>query len=275
MFTFPKHCSKPNASTIKVENVLMAPSNKILLNNVIEEELQSILRPFNLMQSLFICAKYSIRNNIITSNTNLYYFIRMLLTLIYRGACLCQVIGMVGRLHNEFWGINSLFFCVGYFINFIIYLIGDLVHGFFNILHSHYNILLVLKIQHVLRVLQIKSDEIRSFIVYNWTYTFIFNLLSISYVICYCFTIAEISILEIITAYASIAYDINVIYALLLLKLLQKMLRVWIGKVQNSRNLEELQTEEYWNVMLDVYLHILDGYMIIQTTFQQMVCYFF
>ena len=259
-------------------NVKMNSRIKTIRNDVIEKDLQSVLRPLNLMQSLFLCAKYSIRDNIITCNTSVYNFSRVLCTVIYRCFCLHFLIGMIKFLHNKFWGAHSFLYCLCFTVDFFMYLVGDLMNCFSNIMQSDHNILLVLKIQHVLNVLQInkKDNELRNLIIYNWTYVIILNILSIGFVICYCFTMLKyfVSFFEITTAYASIAFDINIVYALALLKLTKYMLYVWIAQVQKSTNRLEFETAEYWDKMLEVYLHILDIYLIIEKTFRHMVSLF-
>ncbi|PZC77113.1 hypothetical protein B5X24_HaOG203730 [Helicoverpa armigera] len=44
-------------------------------NSAIEKDVQSLLKPFNIMFALFICSKYKIQDGLISANSMLYYVI--------------------------------------------------------------------------------------------------------------------------------------------------------------------------------------------------------
>ncbi|PZC79316.1 hypothetical protein B5X24_HaOG201014, partial [Helicoverpa armigera] len=247
--------------------VVKRPTVSSERRNKIEEDLESILKPLNIMQSLFICAKYSIRNRIITHNSKLYNALRVFCTCIYSCIYLYRMISQDHQTINKSW--RKFWFGMAWIAGFILYMVGDLINTISNIKHSHKNILLVLKIQHVLSILRISGTDLRIFVCYSWASVIILNIFSISYVICYCFT-TNIIIFEIISAYTSIAHDINIAYAIILMKLNEKMVRVFMEELESSK-CDDSKIEEYWNRMLNMYLNILEIYNIIWKTFQQML----
>ncbi|PZC77093.1 hypothetical protein B5X24_HaOG200743, partial [Helicoverpa armigera] len=241
-------------------------------NNIVDEDLQSILRPLNLMQSLFLSAKYCIRDKNITSTTRFYTFLRIIFVLVHRCFQAYQIIVWNTNMFNE----NStspnyysmLYLCIASTVGFFIYFIGDVISIISNIVFRRSNILLVLKIQHVFSFLRLNRNEIRGFIVSSWVLVIVSNVMSLSFVVYYVFTFAEVHFITMFTAYASISFEINVLYAFILLKLTENMLREWIKKFEATRNIDD--SEKLFQVF-GIYWDTLEIYMIIEKTFQHMV----
>ncbi|PZC77092.1 hypothetical protein B5X24_HaOG200742 [Helicoverpa armigera] len=260
----------------KVENISAVTSEDRFQNNKVEEDLQSIFKPFNFMMNLFLCAKYSVRGKCFTPNTRFYNWFRLICVIVNRCFNLRQFIiwhYTIKKTHFVFsYYYGHLCINIGSAIIYILYLTGDLIISVSTITQSDYNIFLVIKMQEVLKSLKINGSEIKGFLSFSWWSVIISNILSIGYIILYCFTLADmVSIVDVISAYASISYEIHVLYALLLLKLTNKMLTVWIKEFRNSRNLGDSTNEEYINRMFFIYWDVQDIYMTIEKTFHHTV----
>lgn len=148
MFSYFNNYSKSNKNAVKIIKIMpTTSSSELSRDHVIENDLRSVLRPLNLILRLFFCAKYSIRNNIITSNTFFYNLFRVFGMLTYRCVLLYSWIIYIIENCDLIWGEYSLLFSSNMVVDFILFFIGDLVNIILSIMQSDYNILMVLKIQ--------------------------------------------------------------------------------------------------------------------------------
>lgn len=246
------------------------PNSHVLLHNIIDKDLQKVLRPLNLVQTSLLCEKYTIRDNFITFNSYFYNFIAVLCTLLFRFVCLYLII-MPFKIDDD----AKRFIYTSNICDYIFYSIGYLLNNFTNIIQSYNNILLVLKIQHVHRILKINGQDLKSLVICNWICViflysfFIFNIIYI------CEAYPYISIIGLIATFATIAFDMNIVYALLVMKLMNKTLYMWIENLQKSRYVEDTERESYWKIMFDVYLNMQEAYKIIENAFRPLVSYCF
>ncbi|PZC77095.1 hypothetical protein B5X24_HaOG200745 [Helicoverpa armigera] len=258
-----------------VENISRVPSDNICENNRIEEDLQLILRPLNFMQGLFFCAKYSIRGKSITCTTRGYHLLRVICVIVAHGYnAYLFIVNSIAFWNNPIassFFYSSLCLWVSSFIAYILYMIGDSLNSIVNISMSHLNIVLVLKIQHVLSFLRLRRSDVKGSIICSWACVIIANILSFGWIAYFCATAPEINYIPIITSYASITYEINVIYAFTLLNLTTKMLNVCINEFRTSSCLKASENVKYLHELFHTYCNILEIYMIIEKTFQHMV----
>ena len=258
---------------ISIENVPTVSYKKTLYNNVIQEDLQSVLRPLNLMQSILFCAKYSIRDNIINSNTRVSSFLRVLCMFLLQCTSFYYLV-----VSNVTFSDSNMALKVCFFVcstaDFFLLFIGDLINSYLNITYSYYNILLVLKIQYVLRFLQINKTELKSVFVCNWICIISLNIFYILYITYLYLCFFHVSIISFILAYASIAFDLNIMYALLVLMLVQKLLQVWIENVSKLRNNEDSYSEVFWDKTFNIYLNIQEIFIVMETIFRHMVSFY-
>ncbi|PZC79317.1 hypothetical protein B5X24_HaOG201015 [Helicoverpa armigera] len=260
---------KPNKSATTLEHGTRESTENEPNSFVIEDDLQSILKPLNLMLGYFFCSKYSIRDKLITYNSYIYEYIRVLVVIIIYSWNFYNTILLNKKMLDQHWhGLICL--GLGSMSGFFLSLIGDTIITWSNIIQKQCNILLVIKIQQILRVLQIYGNELRNVINWSWICVIVLNIFSMSYFICYCVTIEEINVIGIIISFASVTYDINVVFAFLLLKLCEKILRVWLEKIKLLKDNGDEASDEFWNRMLKVYLSLLDIYLMIESTFKHM-----
>lgn len=183
------------------------------------------------MQSLFVCAKYSIRGKTITSNSNIYHLMKIFCLLVFQCAFLYNLFIAI-KLYSVVPGISGIFYCTSSVIDTAFFFIGVLIKYCVQLRKYYHGVENPIRPQILTK--QINVKELKSFTVYNWTWIVTVNCFCIFFV--FSFTFIGIRFFELMSTYASISFDINVVYAFLALKLLEKMLRVQIDKVHNARN---------------------------------------
>ena len=139
-----------------------------IYNNIVDEDVQSILLPLNLMQYLILCPKYRIRNHLITPNSFISNFVSavgiLLLISIFthRGFVLFSDKDNSAILFSSdttSFCFDSIYYCLGFTLNFV-----------FGIVHSKKNIKFVLTFQQVHRFLNCEKLSKR-FIMCSWIST--------------------------------------------------------------------------------------------------------
>ena len=96
--------------------------------------------------SLFLYAKYSVHDTIISANNYIYYlFIGFFLVLLCQSVSLHNLIAMT-CLYDYSSDVFTLFAWFDSFAGFLIFLIGDAINSFSNMMCKYFNMLLVLRI---------------------------------------------------------------------------------------------------------------------------------
>ena len=178
MFWFFKKYLNPVRTTPVIVNARTISSNGILFNTKIEDDLQSVLRPLNLTPRIFFCTKYSIRDNIISSNTFIYNLVRLLCMVIIECIIFHDLIILIYRDCTERGLYTIQLYCLRCGSDTLVFLSEDLVFTISNIMQGHYQMLLVGKIQYLLRVLHVDKKDLRYFICI-WTCIIIFSIFCI------------------------------------------------------------------------------------------------
>lgn len=251
-----------------MKNTTTVAYKEVLLNNFIEEDLQSLFKPLDMMQKLFICAKYSIKDNFITSNSRKYNCIGLLIVVIFH---ILVFIQLVISIVNWKGASTTLGWCN--FFDFFFFSLGFIINYCSIIIHCNSNALLVLKIQHVHRILKIDRRLYNSLVISNWAYVIILNVLYLVGTFFYGLPFSFSNIVDLISGYSSISFDINVVYAIFFVNLLRRTLNVWIEEMQVSKNFGDLSDEAHLKVMYDLYLDILEAFKIFETTFCLLVSF--
>ncbi|XP_063897712.1 uncharacterized protein LOC135118775 [Helicoverpa armigera] len=237
--------------------------SEVLLDNFIEKDLQSLLKPLNIMYSVFICAKYSIRDNFITSNNFLYNFTGVFTTGLFLCISVYRICSTLSskRIEYVIFEWNTIF-------NFMSYSLGLIMNYIINIRFSDKNIQLVVKVQSVLRVLKMNRKDLTCLLVYNWSGVLAINALivgSIAYMMYIFFP--HVDILDVIYFYSTIVFDVNIMYSLFVTNFSRKALCSWINDVLQSGD----DSDFYWNRIFNVYLNMLDIYTTLEVVFQYSV----
>lgn len=231
-------------------------------NNTIDKELQSVLRPLSLIETLLISSKYKIQNDKITTHNKCYNvvsFIALLFKLILIVYTARQAFLQYGKTDLLGFGImyETMYNFIGWCLNY-----------YNNIIHGPSTIVLILKIQNIQRNLKIDGKKyIRS----NWCWFIFMSCFYITYNIIYyiVYRIKDVSLC--LTLFLFISFDFNVIYAMIILKILCECVKVWTKDLRRAEHLRGSEYEFYWKNMFKVFMEIFEAYQLLQKTVQKMV----
>ncbi|PZC79305.1 hypothetical protein B5X24_HaOG201002, partial [Helicoverpa armigera] len=267
MFSLLNFKRKQQSDPVVLTKAPNIPYSEGLLDNRVEKDLQSVLRPLNLTLGIFICSKYSIRYNFITPNGIYYNICGFVCVVIYCSYSIYTTVSSsieLVQLKNNFnprlhWSsIFEVFFNA----------FGLMLHYINNVKHRCNNTAIVLKIQFAIKVLEFNSNELKSLKFFNWLSIIILNgicLVSIAFFSYFFFE--NLRFFGILSFYCSVIFDVSLLYAACVIKLLRKLLAAWNDHVVRSKNILDSQRESYWNTMYDVYISILEAYMIVEKSF--------
>lgn len=255
---------RPKLNSLVIHNV-PRQQHKEGVTTIIDKDLQSVLRPLNFTQNMFICAKYSIRDNVVTSNSPYYKCFSIICIFFYLGFEIFVTVAFL--LYFPIPKFLSMLMRINYI--HIVFLTGYAISISSNIIHSRNNVLLVLKIQNVLKSLDIKGENLKTLVVVTWVFV-------ISLHVCCCLVrssffsgLSVADILCFLINYICVLFETNILYAVVILKLLRKMLNVWMEKFIKST--KESMRERRWNTMYKTYSNILEAYTLFVETFRLLV----
>ena len=236
------------------------------LHNFVDTDVQSMLFPLNLMQNILLCPKYRIKNNFIHPN-NLTSIVLTLCGGALSISLMCYRIYVyftfdVVKIYWKLLSISSyadlLLYCFGFIVNYVA-----------NVRQTKRNMAFVLKIQDVHRFLNEKSYSKR-FIIGNW-FNFIliwgFYIYISIHIVCH----FHLSVLVLFICLTFMCFDINVVYATRILKLLSDKVHIWNIYTQRLVQMDHRDKEVYCKRMFQTYVDILESYKIYRSSFQQMV----
>ena len=239
-----------------------------LPRHVIEKDLQSVLKPFNVMEALFFSAKYRIRDNIIMTNHYLYSILSMFVTSILVCYCYYDWFGFTCVFDYEGFQLLQRFNLV---LIYFLLVIGSFSSCYTNIFLESKNILFVIKIQDVYRVLR-DTGSFKHFVIPNWIYVITINVYQIVWLFYtyyyFDFTTSGFKF----SPYFWIIHDIHLLYISTTLKLMTTLLKAWIENIQKPGSVENSEHDCYWNTMYQAYLNILDASKLFETTLHHSVC---
>ena len=239
-------------------------SVKNISSFTVDEDVQSILLPFNLMEYITFCHKYTIKNNVITPKSLKSYLISMIGTLIiifvliYRTYMIFFYYDCYGRNYilNYLGCYDCIFYCFGFIMNF--------VNG---IILSEKSIEFVYSFQKVHRFL--KNDTcFNQFIIWSWInvigYTFGHNVFFITF----CVYTGE-SYYLILSLVICVVLDLNMIYATRGITVLKNKVVIW--NVKAMKTLKDINRENDTKEIFQAYVDILKCYNIHKFCFQHIV----
>lgn len=232
---------------------------EILLKNLIDGDVQTIFLPLDVMSAVTLYPKYRIQDNYITPNSRVAINLSLLGTITYISLLVCQFTLMCCYYENSdlifFASIyDTSHYCFGFFINFILCL-----------KYSEYNVKFVLALQDVHRFLNIGSS-FRSFTVWNWVMpiscaTFAF----MSYL--FYFIALELYVSE-FSSFIVIIFDLNIIYAIRIIKLLEITMVLWNAKALKLPDFDDADAKLYNQEVFKAFCKILKCYELYKVLFR-------
>lgn len=243
---------------------------EVLVDNFVTKDFQKVLTPLNMLQQVFFLSKYVIKDNFITSNGHIYNLMSFLAAISYLSLVVMKAIYYILRLPDP--KIYLLFI-----LEVIIMATGLITNVIINVKQSENNVRLVLTLQKILR--KQMSENIEQ----EWK---IMNLVSVgiilvTYILFYLnFFIAYYQnnpFYEVLVPALILIFDMNMIYAANMAKIIAKQLDLWIIELKlycTEKDLnDEVETDAEFHCirLLSIYEEILLAYKIYKTVFKHLV----
>lgn len=232
-------------------------------NNMVDKDVQLLLLPLNLSQYIMFCPKYRFKNDLITPNTLFSNIVSLLFTLffifLYILCTYLEHFNIIDLHYSTFVMISAqfvcIFFCVGFAMNF--------VNG---ITQTSNNIQFVLVFQKIHEIFN--KDNVKHFVLMSS----ILVVLALSfYLILLAYFFTQLG-LKFYSSYGMlvVVFDLNIVYATQLIKLLESKVKQWNSHVLNSQEWDPHQ-ENVTNKQFQAFLDILACYNIHKISFQPLV----
>lgn len=233
-------------------------------NNIVDEDVQSLVLPFNIIQYIMFCPKYRIKNNCVTPNSLFSNFVSLVGTLAF--------ISMFIYRHYVLYAINH---CMGYtalmcsitFVDCIYYCFGFAMNFVFGVIYTNKSVNFVLIFQKVHRILNNRSTFRRSVII-NWI-----GLMSYlgGYIFAFTYFCVSLSFEHMFNFYLLVFFDLNTICAIRGFNLLEDKIAIWNNHLLLSQDAERAFDPNNCKIMLQAYFDLLECYKLHRVCFQQFV----
>lgn len=280
MFELPSVADRPSANNGKMykENVITFETGasgasygaiSALPNNFLERNLQSALIPMHIMLVLFFCAKFNIWDHKITPTGVYHTIFSALSTLTILCGCFYFMLGSSFAVFSG--GFSYFQYLNKVYVHFLLFF-GICLNFYINIIHKYNNVFVILKVQSIYQILKI-NEIFKRLVFSNWAYVITLNCFHIAWVF-YSYYDYELNIVGVgisFMSYCFVSFDMTLLYAARVMKLLTKPLECWVKTVKRSGRVANSENECYWNTMFEVYMEILEVYEICEKTFHQMV----
>ncbi|KAF9797788.1 hypothetical protein SFRURICE_017983 [Spodoptera frugiperda] len=223
---------------------------------LIDREVQAILRPLNLMQHITFGPKYRIKNNYIFPNnllTNVLslaakiVFIFSYTYCVYFGSTYAERISQPITFLDFLRFYDCLFYCIGFALTFVI-----------QVTQGKNSILFVLLFQEVHRFLNNKIS-IKQTVSSIWIVVILTSLFVPVYFIVFC-VLVNFPFYFIIPSHFLAAFDFNMVYATQVMKLLTNKVDLWVSQVKYGDKLESRHRGDYWRKLFQTYVDIMKCY---------------
>lgn len=206
------------------------------MNHLVTLELQKIFRPLNLMQNIIFCPKYVIKKNHISPNNFRSFLISglaaitFLTTLAYINYVICFDKATAFYLENQHV-VTCLF-------DTFFYSVGFLINTVTAAAQTNMNVEFVISIQEV--VIMFKNS-FKKYTICNWLSMTIIPVFYVAYISC-CYIIFESkNSLYICVMILLVSFDINIFYAIRLIKLLERSIAFWNNMIRNTGGIRDHQ----------------------------------
>ena len=242
---------------------------KLISNDAVDKDVQSMLLPLNLMHNIIFCPKYRIKDNVITPNSFITNFFAMIATLVYIFTFVhCTYLVTVNKeIHTR-----STFMYYIPFYNCFFYSFGLSMNFVNGVIRTKSNIQFVLMFQKVHRFINNESG-FKHIIIWSWI--IFLEVLSIYTIVFTYFQIQIGTLFSVYAIYFLIIFDFNVIYFMRVMRLLENELDLWNIQHLNLHEREDKYEINYCTTMFQAYVDILKCYNSHKDSFQQFVsiCY--
>ena len=250
----------------KNRNIRRINPVKLVSNDTVDKDVQSMLLPLNLMQNIIFYPKYRIKNGVITPNSLFSKIVSMIATLVFIFGFVhfsyTALTTLKGLGHPTFMHVvscyNCIFYCFGVVLNFMI-----------ELFRTKRNVQFVLKFQKVHRFINNQSGFNNIII---WTWIIVIVILSI-YGIAFTYLNTKIAsrFHSNCYVYILIVFDFNIVYITRILRFLENEVVLWNIRDFNPHEIENMHGGNYHNRALQAYVEIMQCYDMFKHIFQEFV----
>ncbi|KAF9800093.1 hypothetical protein SFRURICE_016970 [Spodoptera frugiperda] len=245
-----------------IRRIMNVNYTKVLLDNCIRQDIYKIFFPINCLLFLLCSPKYSIRDGFITPNG------KKLTILSFLSVCYVLVISIYYRYCDEMndrlllKNRNSIVTAITYFYS-IYYCFGVIMVFILNIVHSQNNILFIIMFNAIDS--NICHSMSARMIICNWVA--VISVFGINFFIYFVniISVTHYDGLRLSIFFSNLLFstsDVNLLYAIQALCLLENYLKEWTKKVLVSKN--ECDVDK----LSKIYLIILEAYNLYKSIFQ-------
>ncbi|KAF9799864.1 hypothetical protein SFRURICE_017098 [Spodoptera frugiperda] len=240
----------------------------------LDEDIQRMFYPFNCLLLLLCTPKYAIRNSYIVPNG----ITRTILS--FLSVCFVIIVSVFYLFFQEQNDVyasaheGAIELVITIFLH-ILYISITIMIFVLNIIHSKDNILLMVSIQKIYRSFIIIKG-VNSFVIWNWIIAGVTIISNIAIYTSFHMTSNGVYIFTLPLLIRNCMYatvDVNCVYAIRVLALLNKCLDEWVDRIARLNEEEEY----YMNTtkLVNVYLDILKAYKLYKTLFQAWLVVFY
>lgn len=245
-------------------------SCKILMNNYVDKDLQSMLYPLNLTQKYVFCPKYRIENDhivpvgLVHKLINLCFVIMSLLLFTYR-----WYTRYFNKKISEFYKVSDFYTNC---LDFSFTLVNILLNNSTMYFKSNDYITFVLKLRDIHRFINNKIGFNR-FIVGNWISIVLIFSYAVTFVLSVCI-ILRLPFHDYMCGFILCSVDLNTVYVIRLIKILKEKVLLWNSLTCKSSIMSDKERSEFYLRMFQAYENILGCFNAYKRSFQIVVSFF-
>lgn len=255
MFSFLK---RPKKSKVGVK-IVIEPANE---QKVIDKDLKSILRPFNLLLGVFLCSKYKIQNDVITANT-LYKNLFSVLSLIFIAALYWYIVVNEIKIMAAS-KLSSFVTLVVFALDAVFVVLGFSINCYTNMIYRHENVTLFLKVENAYKILKVNGKR---HIIINSIAAGGLIFVCFSSLLYYFYSFGNMSLWVTAATILSVLMEVTVVYSARFLSLLRHHVKAWIKNVNDFECVGQLEDEAYWVRLSNAFMDIFEAYQLFIKTF--------
>ncbi|KAF9800091.1 hypothetical protein SFRURICE_016968 [Spodoptera frugiperda] len=255
--------------TYKRRNKVQICKNHNASDTLVPKDVQLMIRPLNLMQNIFCCPKYWIKDNTIMPIGYLSKLMSLSFTII---CIICIIYRLYDRIKidivNNQGQISNLVTRMGSLVSTIT---GFLVNYWTTVVFTDNNVVLMLKFIAIHKFL---NNEIafRRFTISNWICVISFFSFEILFIL-YISSSFKLPLHNVVCGMLIISFDGNIVYATLIIKLLKDKVDLWNIKNYQLGAMDDRERKMYSKKIFDAYVNILDCYEQYCICFQQHIVF--
>lgn len=232
--------------------------------NFIGGDIKRMFYPLYLFQIIFISPKYILCNNLITPlGKNVRILVLLFLKSLLVLMCYEVLYGSTAIFYKLYHHFILYTYCCCFYVYYAIIIIAVVV---LNILNSRKHVSLIMRIQLVHTTVNLDEKYIQSFIFWNWISNFTFVCVNILFFINFYVSYEYYDFINSVLDVIVIIFDLNIIYGIRILTLLNIYLMEWKKKVSENQ-----ENDRYCKKMFEAYKNILASYKLYGKVFEPWV----